>query len=46
MAKYRTELIEGNARSTVKGEGFDVQKYGNARVCMIGFPSVGKSTLL
>jgi len=23
-----------------------VQKFGNARVCMIGFPSVGKSTLL
>ena len=23
-----------------------MQKFGNARVCMIGFPSVGKSTLL
>jgi len=23
-----------------------VQKFGNARVCMIGFPSVGKSTIL
>ncbi len=46
LAKYRTELLEGNARSGPKGEGFDVQKYGNARVCMIGFPSVGKSTML
>ena len=27
-------------------EGFEVSRYGNARVCMIGFPSVGKSTLL
>jgi GTPase involved in cell partitioning and DNA repair len=25
---------------------FEVQKYGSARICMIGFPSVGKSTLL
>ena len=29
-----------------KGEGFEVLKSGDARVAMIGFPSVGKSTLL
>ncbi|EGR30723.1 hypothetical protein IMG5_124900 [Ichthyophthirius multifiliis] len=45
LAKYRTELLEPTSKGP-KGEGFEVQKYGNARVCMIGFPSVGKSTLL
>ena len=28
------------------GDGFDVTKAGDSRVGMIGFPSVGKSTLL
>lgn len=28
------------------GEGFEVGKFGCARISMIGFPSVGKSTLL
>ncbi len=46
LAKLRTELIEGSKSSGKTGEGFDVTKVGNARVAMIGFPSVGKSTLL
>ncbi|CAD8079232.1 unnamed protein product [Paramecium primaurelia] len=45
LAKYRTQLLEP-PKSGPKGEGFEVQKFGNARVCMIGFPSVGKSTIL
>lgn len=47
VAKLRSELIAGSSSKNSKpGEGFDVLKSGNARVSMIGFPSVGKSTLL
>jgi small GTP-binding protein len=47
LAKLKRELIEGNAsKSGPAGEGFDVKSSGDARVGMIGFPSVGKSTLL
>nr|XP_019047923.1 cytoplasmic protein [Kwoniella bestiolae CBS 10118]OCF26853.1 cytoplasmic protein [Kwoniella bestiolae CBS 10118] len=45
LAKYRAQLLEPEKKGP-KGEGFDVMKSGDARVCMIGFPSVGKSTLL
>jgi len=45
LAKLRTEL-QAPSKSGGAGEGFDVQKYGDGRVALIGFPSVGKSTLL
>ncbi|BFU20562.1 GTP-binding protein, putative [Entamoeba histolytica HM-1:IMSS-B] len=44
MAKYQRELLAPEKK--VAGEGFDVAKFGDARVGMVGFPSVGKSTLL
>ncbi|GAB6027469.1 Developmentally-regulated GTP-binding protein 2 [Chamberlinius hualienensis] len=46
LAKYRSQLLEPQGKKGEKGEGFDVMKSGDARVALIGFPSVGKSTLL
>ncbi|XP_071107006.1 developmentally-regulated GTP-binding protein 2-like [Haliotis cracherodii] len=46
LAKYRQQLLEPQGKAGAKGEGFDVMKSGDARVALIGFPSVGKSTLL
>ena len=47
LAKYRSELLESaNKAGKAKMEGFEVEKTGDARVAMIGFPSVGKSTLM
>ncbi|KAF9583688.1 Developmentally-regulated GTP-binding protein 2 [Lunasporangiospora selenospora] len=45
LAKYRVQLLD-TGKAAAKGEGFDVMKSGDARVVLIGFPSVGKSTLL
>ena len=46
LAKYRSQLIEGETKKGAAGEGFDVEKHGDARIAMIGFPSVGKSSIL
>ncbi|EGG13266.1 GTP-binding-like protein [Cavenderia fasciculata] len=47
LAKYKRELLLGPSKGPAgAGEGFDVSKAGDARVGLIGFPSVGKSTLL
>lgn len=42
LAKYRAQLLEPSKSPAAKGEGFDVMKSGDARVALIGFPSVGK----
>jgi len=47
MAKLKREQIDAStAKVGGGGDGFDVKKGGDARVGLIGFPSVGKSTLL
>ncbi|KAJ2226670.1 GTP-binding protein rbg1 [Coemansia sp. RSA 1722] len=46
LAKLRRELIAPSKSSGGPGEGFDVAGTGVARVGFIGFPSVGKSTLM
>ena len=47
LAKYRTELLNPpKTGAPGEGAGFDVEKVGDARVALIGFPSVGKSTIL
>jgi ribosome-interacting GTPase 1 len=45
LAKLRRELLDP-VKSGGGSEGFAVTKYGNARVALVGFPSVGKSSLL
>ena len=47
LAKLRRELeTQGGKGGGGGGEGFDVKKVGDTRVGLVGFPSVGKSTLL
>ncbi|KAJ3424579.1 developmentally-regulated gtp-binding protein [Anaeramoeba flamelloides] len=48
LAKYKNMLLEQDAKKGGggTGEGFDVKKKGQASVALIGFPSVGKSSLL
>jgi len=47
LAKLRTELLDPKSASgSSTGDGFEVSKTGSARIALIGFPSVGKSTLL
>ncbi len=47
LAKLKKEQIDAATKgSGGSHEGFDVSKSGIARIGMVGFPSVGKSTLL
>lgn len=46
LAKHKRELITPKSGGGGAGEGFDVAKTGDARIGFVGFPSVGKSTLL
>ena len=46
LAKLRRELITPKSGGGGAGEGFDVAKTGDARIGFVGFPSVGKSTLI
>ncbi len=45
LARLREE-VQKRASSKSCGEGFSVKKSGDASVVLVGFPSVGKSTLL
>ena len=47
LAKLRRELITPKSQGgSAKEESFEVAKTGDARIGFVGFPSVGKSTLL
>jgi len=46
LAEKKEELEKRQSRSGGGGHGYAVEKHGDATVAMVGFPSVGKSTLL
>lgn len=47
LARLRRELLEPQpGASSGGGQGFEIAKAGDARVSLIGFPSVGKSSFL
>lgn len=47
LAKLRREALDGpKTGGNAADRGFEVVKYGDARVAVVGFPSTGKSTFL
>lgn len=46
LCALRRELLDPVKSGGGKQAGFEVQRYGDSRIALIGFPSVGKSSLL
>lgn len=46
LAKLRSQLVEIASSKSGGGGGFSIKKSGDAQVAFIGWPSVGKSSLL
>jgi len=46
VARLRMDLEKRRAASKGGSQGYSVKKSGNATIALVGFPSVGKSTLL
>ncbi|NLA38867.1 MAG: GTP-binding protein [Methanomicrobiales archaeon] len=46
LAKIRDDAVARAIASSGGGDGYSVKKSGDATVVLVGFPSVGKSTLL
>lgn len=46
LARFRDQIVERQAKKGGGGGGFAVKQQGDASVVLVGFPSVGKSTLL